>query len=122
MLPRNRLTARGPVADAEKQAGNADVFVQSVPMEPGPAAANLRVFPLLGRRRQESWEVGQWDGQLTAIGQLNPKVVGVEPHADGFSPGLQRIHSTPFVAKYDRHAVSPLQVMIRQEGGEIKSS
>jgi hypothetical protein len=61
LLPRNGLAAGGSIADAEKQAGNADVFVQIVPVEPGPAATNLKLFPLLGRCRQESWEVGQWD-------------------------------------------------------------
>jgi hypothetical protein len=96
LLPRNRLTAGRSIAHAEKQAGNADVFVQIVPMEPGAAAANLKLSPLLGRCRQESWEVGQWDGQLTAIGQVNPEVVGVKPDPDSSSPALQRTHSTPF--------------------------
>jgi len=77
-MPRLGLCSRA-ISHAEQQAIYADIFVQTLPMEPAAAAADDVPLALLIVRLEKPREVSEWDRKLAAISKEHPQIVRVEP-------------------------------------------
>ncbi len=71
-----------PVTDAQQQPLHAQVLVEIFPMDPCPTTAQLKLLALRWRCAKKSGEIGQRDGELTAIRQPYPEIILVERHGN----------------------------------------
>ena len=78
-MPTTRGLCPRAITHTEQQAIDADIFVQTLPMQSAAASADDVSLALFVIRFQKPREVCERDRKLATVSQKHPQIVSVEP-------------------------------------------